>query len=141
MSDTLPNFQLQGIDVQEVTIKQPEINLGRNPNLNFDIHLDHAVMQENQLFIAGTTITTYAQNKEHVLAVYKANCVFRIENMGQFKSAEQNSISLPEDLMKVINSISISTTRGLMFGAFAGTYLQKVVLPVIDTDAFALQKG
>ncbi|MGB3181024.1 MAG: hypothetical protein WBB45_06520 [Cyclobacteriaceae bacterium] len=141
MSDSLPNFQIQGIDIQEISIKQPEGNLGRNPNLNFNIHLDHAVMQENQLFIVGTTITTHAQENQ-LLATYKANCVFRIENMGQYATGdEKGGVSLPEELMSMLNSISVSTTRGLMYGGFAGTYLQKVVLPVIDTDAFALNKG
>lgn len=140
MSHSLPNFQIQGIDIQEISIKQPEGNLGRNPNLNFNIHLDHAVMQENQLFIVGTTITTHAQG-DQLLATYKANCVFRIENMGQYATGDEKGISLPEELMSMLNSISVSTTRGLMYGGFAGTYLQKVVLPVIDTDAFALNKG
>ncbi|MFA0960262.1 hypothetical protein AB9P05_00490 [Roseivirga sp. BDSF3-8] len=135
--NNIPKFQIQTIDVQEVTIKQPQQNLGKNPNLNFDIHLDHAVMQDNDIFIAGTTITTYAGSKEHELARFKANCVYKIDNMAQFQKPDKSGVSLPEELISAINSVSVSTTRGLMFGAFGGTYLQKVVLPIIDTQGFA----
>lgn len=142
MSDkALPNFQIQGIDIQEVSIEQPTNQLRNNPNLNFDIHLDHAVVQDKQFFIAGTTITTYAEQKENKLAKFKANCVFRIENMNQFQKADGSGIELPVELISAINSVSVSTTRGLMFSAFAGTYLQKVVLPIIDTKGFSLQRS
>ena len=43
------------------------------------------------------------------------------------------SISEPLDIfISTLNSISISTTRGMMFSAFRGTFLHNAILPLID---------
>jgi len=46
-----------------------------------------------------------------------------------------NQIEIPAPLLRSLLSISVSTLRGLMFGAFKGTYLHGAILPLIDVGA------
>ena len=41
-------------------------------------------------------------------------------------------ITMPGALAEILNSISISTTRGVMYAAFRGTFLQHAILPIVD---------
>lgn len=49
-------------------------------------------------------------------------------------------VTLPQDLADILNSISISTTRGLMFSAFKETFLHNAFLPIIDPKQFSQLK-
>jgi hypothetical protein len=51
-----------------------------------------------------------------------------------------NEVKLPSDIIIAMNSISISTIRGIMFSTFKGTYLHNAFLPVIDPKSFNVDK-
>ena len=53
---------------------------------------------------------------------------------------EEKNFKLTEELKDVLNSISISTTRGVMFSTFKGTYLHNALLPVVDARQMVNEK-
>ena len=55
---------------------------------------------------------------------------------GQFSAWTGMPQELPTDIIVTINSISISTIRGIMFSTFKGTYLHNAFLPIIDPKSF-----
>ena len=63
---------------------------------------------------------------------------FEFENLASF--VVDKEVKLPSDIIIAINSISISTIRGIMFSTFKGTYLHNAFLPVIDPKAFNIEK-
>jgi hypothetical protein len=52
------------------------------------------------------------------------------------KISTDGKLDIPQALIEVLNSISISTTRGVMFSTFKGTFLHNAVLPIIDPRQF-----
>jgi hypothetical protein len=46
---------------------------------------------------------------------------------------------LPSGIIDLLNSVSVSTVRGMMFSAFKGTFLHNAVLPVIDPKTFKVK--
>jgi len=56
------------------------------------------------------------------------------------RANKSKPLELPEPLATTLNSVSISTTRGLMFAIFRGSFLRKAVLPVVDPTLFAIQR-
>jgi len=64
---------------------------------------------------------------------------FFIENM-EILIDESNEIVLPDQFAFALNSISISTSRGILFSYNKGTYLDNVIMPLIDTSKTKLEK-
>jgi hypothetical protein len=45
--------------------------------------------------------------------------------------------ALPEDLQLAVNTIALSTSRGLLFSRLRGTALHNAILPLIDASVFS----
>jgi len=57
---------------------------------------------------------------------------YRVENFNEvFPIEEGKHVILPE-VHTLLTSISLSTTRGILFSQLRGTYLHKAIIPVID---------
>ena len=69
-----------------------------------------------------------------------ANCIFEVENMNDFMDTKTRNINLPEEFVITLNSITISTARGIMFNQFKGTFLHNAILPIIKPESILIQK-
>lgn len=59
-----------------------------------------------------------------------------LETLNDYYDKETNSVFLPEPLILTLNSISISTLRGIIYSEFRGTFLQNATLPIIDPKVY-----
>ena len=48
------------------------------------------------------------------------------------KNEKENKYEVPEELEIVLKSAGISTSRGIIFSELEGTYLQGIILPLVD---------
>ena len=55
-------------------------------------------------------------------------------------SSEKKKIDIPENFIITINSVALSTTRGLMFSLFKGTFLQGAILPLLDPSQYKKER-
>lgn len=132
-------FQIKGIELLDVKLNQPQRPLPIHTTFHFNINLEHRINPENKLVIVITTIEILHEDKETRLASIKASCVFEIVNFEEFLT-DNTKVSFPNNILVTLNSISISTIRGLMFAEFKGTFLHNAILPVIDPTSFKIQK-
>ncbi len=51
------------------------------------------------------------------------------------KDSNGLTMIIPDSLSEILNSVSISTTRGVMHSTLKGTFLNNAILPIIDTKA------
>ncbi|PKL79577.1 MAG: hypothetical protein CVV25_07440 [Ignavibacteriae bacterium HGW-Ignavibacteriae-4] len=65
---------------------------------------------------------------------------FSVENIKELEDKNSKEIILPPEFAFTLNSIAISTTRGILFSYNQGTYLDKVIMPLIDTSKIRLEK-
>jgi len=65
-------------------------------------------------------------------------CLYHIENMQQYVN-DSGEFVLPESLITMFNSISISTGRGVLFTLFRGTFLHSVILPIVNPQQVTTQ--
>ena len=68
------------------------------------------------------------------LGQVNASCLYYVENFEQYFNKEKNALNLPQGVITMLNSISISTTRGVMYGVFRGTFLNGAILPVVNPN-------
>jgi len=114
-------FQITNIDLLEATLNPQNKSLEENQVFNYDINLE---------------------NKQEIFGKYKAGCVFQIENLENFKSKEdENKLDLPNNLIVTLNSVSISTIRGMMANFYRGTSLHNAILPIINPASFSKESA
>lgn len=125
------NFSLAAIELLKASLNHPEKKIPAQINFQFDISLEHKFRLEENIFLVITKIDVSNDDKSALLGSLSSSCVFRIDNLNEFVNGA-NKIKFHQHFIDTLNSISISTTRGMMFSHFRGTFLHNAHLPVID---------
>lgn len=136
MAEEEVNFQLKGIDIVDVFFKHPEVPLAKECQYNFDIKIEHKINGEEKLIIVAPTISVRIDNSDLTYGRIKINIFYHIQNLDDFIVQESKEYNIPESFITTLNSISISTARGLMFSIFKGTFLNNAILPIINPANF-----
>lgn len=136
----LINFQIRSVDLLGSylsTPKEPNLNL---QEFSFDINLERKVDHnlKSLIVITNVDITPLSDTSQKLGNVSTA-CVFTIENFHEVIKMDENKLThtISDAMMDILNSISISSTRGVMSQIFRGTFLHHAVLPILDPKAFS----
>jgi len=128
-------FQIRGIELLELNMHLPKQPLQVQTIFHYNVGLEQKTITESKLVIIIASIQILHEDKETRLASVKASCIFEVENFADFINEENGDVNLPEILSNSLNSITLSTVRGLMFSGFKGTFLHNAILPVIDPNS------
>ena len=137
IKDTLINFQIKAVDLLSSSVQAPKIMFTEQQSFNFNISVEQKLDANNKCLIVIVHIEiTVAQDLDYKLATASVACVFGIENYNDVVKMENNQPTINPGITDVLNSISLSTTRGVLSQLLRGTYLHQAVLPVIDPKTF-----
>ena len=133
-------YKLLGIDLLEFSLANSDIGI-KEEILSYttQINLEHKINEQGRLIIVVPSVKILHEDNVTLLATVKASFLFEFETFKGFKSDKPNSFDFPEDLIITLNSLSISTLRGIMFTLFRGTFLHKSILPLLDPRDFTLE--
>ena len=132
-------FKIRSADIIEASLNAQKEKLPKNPIFNFDIRLEHKINFEQQVILVDCCIQILHDKKE-IAGKFKAGCVFDVNNLEDLKNKENYSAAdLPSQFVTTINSLTISTVRGMMLVFFRGTYLHNAILPIIDPSSFTAE--
>ncbi|PJC63148.1 MAG: hypothetical protein CO022_00770 [Flavobacteriales bacterium CG_4_9_14_0_2_um_filter_32_27] len=134
-------FQLINIEILESEIKAPTEPLINNIVFSFDIALEQRFNVEQELIFVICDITVFPQaNPEQKLGKYRSNCIFKVNNLNKYIT-DNKKVNLSDNFIVTINSVALSTTRGLMFSLFKGTFLQRAILPLLDPSQYKKERN
>ncbi len=133
------SFKLGGIEILESCLFASKKAVTGNQIFHFDIQLEHKMNISKQLIVVVPTISIMAEKKGEQLGLFKSSCIYHVDKLEDFLNKETNELSLPKELIVTLNSVSISTTRGMMYSFFRGTILHNAILPVINPQEFKVQ--
>ncbi|MDD2385737.1 MAG: hypothetical protein PHP52_03030 [Bacteroidales bacterium] len=71
----------------------------------------------------------------------KINCIFKIEDLVNYCDSKTKKVNLPDTIVTTLNSIAISTCRGVMASHFQGTMLHNAILPLLDPKSFSHEQA
>lgn len=125
-------FQLKGLELLDVKLVHQVKPLPSQLIFNFDISLEHRINVEKKMVVVVTSVAILHEDKNTLLGSIKASCVFEIQNILEFVDEKSKEIKMPNDILTTLNSISISTVRGIMFSQFKGTFLHNAHLPLVN---------
>lgn len=134
------SFQLKGIELLEACLNHPKQSNADLKVFHYDIQIEHKLNTDNKLFVTLIDIGLFNEQRDLKLGSLAANCIFEVENMNDFMDAKIKKINLPDEFIITLNSITISTARGIMFNQFKGTFLHNAILPIVNPGSFLIQK-
>lgn len=131
MSTNNISFKFRNIDIVEFSFVHPKQIFPENAKFRFETLIEHKVNLDDKIIIVVSTFVISCEDLNEKVGNAVVSCVYSIENIEDFVD-ENNVFSLPEHLLTMFNSISISTCRGVLFTLFRGTPLHTVILPIIN---------
>lgn len=132
------SFRLKNIELIQSGLTPIDYVLNEDVVFQFNINIEHLVNVNENLIAIKPNVEVVAEGNETILGKVSASLAFEIENLESF--IVNNEVKLPTDIIVTMNSIAISTMRGILFTTFKGTYLHNAFLPVIDPKAFTVNK-
>lgn len=124
------SFQFETIELLEFSMMTPNKGVESKTQYKLDINIEHRFnIEYNRIFVI-VSIDIIDENNDAGLSSFKISCIYKIKNLREF--IDDNRVSLPEEMITTLNSISLSTCRGILFSSLKGTFLHNVILPIID---------
>ncbi|MCP4552840.1 MAG: hypothetical protein GY834_12545 [Bacteroidetes bacterium] len=125
-------YKLQGIELLNSELNSPQKALPPDVVFNFDISIEQRFNVEQRLVFVICDISTFLlESPENKLGKVCSSCIFKVPELDKFVT-DTKKVNLSKDFTLAINSVSISSTRGIMFSLFRGTILHGAILPLIN---------
>lgn len=135
------NFQLKEIELVGINLHHPLIPLNPERTYNFNIQIEQRINNDDKMVAVTTSIEVIHEEDKQCHASIKTNCIFIIENFQDFISEGNNQVNLPDQFVITLNSISLSTTRGIMYSHFKGTFMHHVLLPIVNPSSLVTTRS
>lgn len=130
------NFQLKGIDIVDVSIKHPEKQLPTECKYNMDVNIQHKVNGNEKTIIVTPKVTVKLDEDNFTCSIIKVSFFYVVDNLDEFQKKDSEEFDLPDSFITTLNSISLSTIRGIMYSHFKGTFLHNTILPIVNPADF-----
>jgi hypothetical protein len=99
----------------------------------FNISIESRGDATNKLVFVIVSVEIKDAEQILLLGSLAVSSIFEIANFKEvIQLNSEGLVIIPESLRNTLNSIAISTTRGVLFSEFRGTFLHGAVLPIID---------
>lgn len=128
------SFKIDTIELLDYSLSGKDKNIPAEAVFNFDINIEHRFDVKNNLIIAVTNYRIWIEEIQDAVGSASISCVYNIMEMNKY--VEGKDIKLPSEFITTINSLSLSTSRGILFMLFRGTFLHNAILPIIDPSDF-----
>src|ERR1700743_467074 len=134
------DFQLAQIEPVGFSLTIPEGFKSGQP-FQFRVSLESFIHSEKKKLIVTNQIDIRDDSDAPMLGQFTAKYHFDLFGMEHFKQDKKGKHLIPAALQLAVNTIALSTTRGLLFAQFRGTVLHNAILPVIDAANFSTNEA
>ena len=131
-------FRLKNIEQFKSSTDLVETITDNESVFKFNINIEHLFNINENLIAVVPKVEICINDSKEVVGSLSASLIFEFTELSKF--IVNNEVKLPIDTFTAINSISISTIRGLMFATFKGTALHNAILPLVDPKGFITKK-
>jgi hypothetical protein len=139
MAEQVYNIKIIRIDIVDKAILRTPIEIKETDEFRFDLKTQSVrIGTEKDTLGTFVSVSVSLLDKPEVkLGLLTIVVVFQINDFDiTFQPNEKNEYIIPNELENVLKSVSVSTTRGVLYSEFRGTPLHRAVLPIIMLDSF-----
>lgn len=123
---------LKGVELLHSSLVRPPANSPDLTYLKYHIKFDYQIDKEKKLvfIIVNIRIDTFPAEAE--VGKMVVSHIYEIADFDhEIKIKDGDKFSIPKELTAMLNDISISTTRGIMYSIYKGTFLHQAILPLV----------
>jgi hypothetical protein len=138
LKEKLINFQIKAVELLNSSLQLVNTPVVTEMTFNFNIGIEQKIDRAKKLlFVVSHIKITTLQDQTTTLGSASVSCVFAIENFEEIvQFSETHQPKIDDGIVHILNSISLSTTRGVLSQLFKGTFLHNAVLPIVDPKAW-----
>lgn len=126
------NIRLHGIElISSSFIQNPESSLARAINFNFNINVENRIDAVRKLIVSFVKVEIREVGKDLILASFSVAVGVEVVEFEKMLVMPDNTFFIPPQLDSIVKTISISTTRGIIYSELRGTYLHLAHLPIV----------
>jgi hypothetical protein len=134
---TQAKLQLRAIELLHNAMSLPADQHMALQNFEFALQIENRIDAPSKMVFVIVQVAIFTGDQAKELGKITVSCIFEIANFSEvIILGPDGQQTIPQHLIEMLNSISISTTRGVMFATYKGTYLHTAVLPIIDPKQF-----
>lgn len=129
-------FRIVNISVENFSLCPENIIPGQKLPINYTFEMGIAVAVEkekNSISIKISADVFADEKKKYKLSNLTTITNFEIPNMNDLPH-DKKKISIPDDLVRTLAGIAISTTRGVWHNKLIGSPINNVILPLINPN-------
>lgn len=125
-------LKIIAVELVSSTLVPPENLAVLTNTFKFKLSVEFIPNIEKQIIITTTHIDVVDNDDKIILGSISVNCIFSFENLEEVINIKPDgeatiNIAIREKLI----DYSTSTTRGVMFSTFKGTFLHNAILPLL----------
>lgn len=129
------SFRIKGIEIVNTAINAPAEG-GIVTTFAFDMQFRAATDPQKNIITVFSDVLIREEERNLQVGRFSSLFHYEVEELEKLiKAKDLNQVEVPKDLISTLLGISASTLRGLMFGAFKGTFLHNAILPAVDIGA------
>ena len=134
MEEKTFNIKIHGIELLERNLYRA--NISETDDFNFGINCQAAVDEIRKILIVLIEVEIKNIDESLVFAKFTGAFGFKVEEFEQsFERISDKRIKVYPQLDKLLQSVTVSTMRGIIFSDLRGTPLHKAIMPLINIDA------
>ena len=127
-------FNIDSIELISRNIGKAPIKKFGKADFLYDVGLEIKIDGKEKKSTHTINISIRDNNEE--LGNISVACTYVIYNFEIFIVKEKGKTLLADNVIDLLNTISIGTTRGVAFSEFRGSFLEDAILPILDLKGF-----
>ena len=132
-SELKMEMRLSAIELLNQSLHLPVASDSPATNFTFNINIESKADAVNKLVFVIVNVDIRNDDQSLILGSLSVSCIYEIVNFEELiKTDTEGKYTIPQPMIEILNSISISTIRGVMFSTFRGTFLHNAILPIVD---------
>lgn len=127
------NIKIKAIELLDISIVFPKELDVPPTDFNFNIEVENRIEPSKELIFSFVNVKISDKSEAVSIGSITVSSVYQIRDFKKLiEVKEDGQLDIPKELLEMVNSIAISTTRGVMFSHFKGTLLHSAILPLVD---------
>jgi hypothetical protein len=132
-------FKIKAIEILESNLHKTNVPIEGDTVFQYDISLEQRIGLKECLMNVICGVEIWTEIRDQQLASLKTGFIYTVENLESYWDKKSGKPILPEDFRVSLNSVALSTSRGILFSFLKGTYLHSAILPVVNPYAFKIE--
>ena len=126
-------IKLRGIELLNVSLIRPEHTSKNLSTFLYNVRIVQDIDKNKKLVFIIVHVDIHSTEEKKDVGSLSVSHIYELANFEEVVTIlDEHNFKLSESVNDILNSISISTTRGVMFSTFKGTLLHNAILPIVN---------